>query len=296
MSRARTPRSRTRLALTGAAVLAGVSVPAVASATGDDGVGIVVENAGDQANAIRLPASAVVGQTAQTTLVLVMDLSVDAGGMSTEVGIGLEMAMTSEVTELTDDGGYVAVTTLDNVEITDLPEGADESGVPCIGVAGVQLEQTFDAAGNAVSAEAVGGDLGPAEAACVEQLTSTQSQATIVFPSEPIGPGASWSADLVTENQGIEIPVTYHYALTDVSDGRYTIEASLDSDFEVEQDGISGTGNMSGSGSTTGAVDNPLDVSTSFDVALDMVSSLEDGDMSMTVDMDIDVLSEVPPS
>ena len=107
MSRARTPRScRHVLALSGAAVLAGVSVPAVASATGgDDGVGIVVENAGDQANAITLPAPAVVGQTAQTTLVLVMDLSVDAGGMSTEVGIGLEMAMTSEVTELTDDGG-----------------------------------------------------------------------------------------------------------------------------------------------------------------------------------------------
>ena len=117
-----------------------------------------------------------------------------------------------------------------------------------------------------------------------------------MFPAEPIGPGATWTADLVTANQGVEIPVTYRYTLTDVSNGRYTIDATFDSDFEVSQDGFTWTGHMSGSGSTTGAVGNPLDMSLSFQVAMDMQSEIEDGDMSMSIDMNIDVLSEVPRS
>jgi hypothetical protein len=203
-------RPRNRLVLVAAAAFAAAAaIPAAAAASGDDEATIVVEDAGDQANAITLPAPAEVGQIVESTTTL--DMSVAIGGsMSTELAVGMEIAMTSEVTEVAADGGYVALTTLDRVEVTDMPDGANEADVPCVGITGLQIEQRFDAASNPVSTEPVGAGLGAAESACVAQLSSTQSQAAVVFPSEPIGPGATWSADLVTVNQGIEVPVTYH--------------------------------------------------------------------------------------
>ena len=206
-----------RLLLVVAAAFGAAAVPAAASAGGDDGaVDVVLEDAGDQANAITLPAPARVGQVAESTTALDMRAAL-GGAMSTEVAVGMEIAMTSEVTEVAVDGGYVTLTTLHRVDVTDLPAGADEADVPCVGVTGLQIEQRFDAAGNPVSTESVGKGLGPAETACVEQLSSTQSQSAVVFPNEPVGPGASWSAELVTVNEGVEVPVTYHYTLTEVS-------------------------------------------------------------------------------
>jgi hypothetical protein len=213
------------------------------------------------------------------------------GGMSTEVAIGMEIAMTAEVTEVAADGGYVALTTLHRVDVTDMPDGADEAEVPCVGVTSLQFEQRFDAAGNAVSTEAVG-DLGPAESACVAQLSSTQSQTAVVFPAEPVGPGASWSADLVTVSEGVEVPVTYHYTLTAVSGGRYTIDATLDAEFEVDEGGVAASGTMIGSGTLSGAVDNPLVISSSFDISMDMASDADD--FSMDLDINIDLTAEAP--
>ena len=296
MSRAPRILPRFALAIVAVAVVAAAD-PVSASASGDDAdLDIVVESTGDQSNAITLPAPAAVGQTGQSTIAMNMDLGLEGGGMSTAFGVGLEMSMTTEVTEVLADGGYVAHTTLDSVEVSDLPEDSEEAEFPCVGMTGIELEQSFDAAGNSTSMEPVGSGLGSAESTCIEQLSSTQSQATVVYPDEPIGPGATWSADIVTENQGIEVPVTYHYTLTEVRDGRFTIQTTLDSDFDVEQDGIVGTGNMSGSGTSSGAVDNPLDSAASFTMALDMVSDIDGEDMTMTFNVDIEVVSVVPAS
>jgi hypothetical protein len=286
----RATTSRPRLLLVaGAMFAAAAAAPAAASAAGEDSdVDVVLDDAGDQANAITLPAPAEVGQVADSTTAL--DLRVALGGaMSMEVAFGMEIAMTSEVTEVAADGGYVAVTTLHGVDVADMPDGADEADVPCVGVTGLQLEQRFDSSGNAVSTEPVG-ELGLAETLCVEQLSSTQSQAAVVFPGEPVGPGASWSADLVTVNEGIEVPVTYHYTLTDVSDGRYSIDATLAAEFEVDEGGVTAAGTMTGSGTLTGAIDNPLVTSTSFDIAMEMASDAED--FSMDFDISIDVQAE----
>jgi hypothetical protein len=197
-----------------------------------------------------------------------------------------------EVTEVSADGGYVTLMTLDAVEITDMPDGADASAVPCVGIEGLQLEQTLDAAGNTVSLEPVGDGLGGTEMACVQQFTSTQSQSAVIFPTEPIGPGASWTAEIVVENQGVELPASYHYTLSDVSNGRYTIEATLDSDIDVSQGGVDVTGTIAGAGTTTGAVTNPLDVSSTFEVTTDMVSSIDGMDMTMSMDMIFDLTTK----
>jgi hypothetical protein len=270
------------MAVTATAAAAATAVPAVASAGSDgDGPTIVVENVGDQSNAITLPASPEVGQAADARV---------------EVAIGLAMDFTMEVTAVSVDGGYVSLLTLDGVEVTDVPPGADASAVPCVGVEGLQLEQSLDAAGNTVSLEPVGTGLGGAEMACVQQFTSTQSQSAVVFPAEPIGQGASWSADVLIENQGVELPVSYHYTLSDVSDGRYTIEATIDSDIDITQGGVGVTGAMAGSGTTTGAVANPLDVSSTFEMTTDMVTSVDGMDMAMSMDANIQMTTTSPQS
>jgi Family of unknown function (DUF6263) len=297
MSRNARTFNRLAIGVVAATTAATAGVPVVASA-GSDGEGpdIVVENAGDQTNAISVPAPAQVGQTAQTTIAVDMDLAVDDGGVSTDVAVGLAMDFTMEVTDVSADGGYVTLLTLDAVEVTDMPEGADSSGVPCFGIEGLQLEQTLDAAGNTLSIEPVGTGLGGGEMACVQQFSSTQSQSAVIFPAEPIGPGASWTAELVVENQGIELPVSYHYVLTDVSNGRYSIETTLESEFDVTQSGVNVTGTMSGSGTTSGDPSNPLDISSTFKATTDLLSSLGGTDMVMTVDMTIDMATAPPAS
>jgi hypothetical protein len=290
-----TPRTITRLALGAAAAATAAvaaAVPVAAAGSTGEGPTIVVENVGDQSNAVTLPAPPQVGQVADTTMAIDMDLAVDDGGSSTEVAVGLAMDLTMEVTEVSADGGYVTLMTLDAVEITDMPDGADASAVPCVGIEGLQLEQTLDAAGNTVSLEPVGDGLGGTEMACVQQFTSTQSQSAVIFPTEPIGPGASWTAEIVVENQGVELPASYHYTLSDVSNGRYTIEATLDSDIDVSQGGVDVTGTIAGAGTTTGAVTNPLDVSSTFEVTTDMVSSIDGMDMTMSMDMIFDLTTK----
>jgi hypothetical protein len=220
-----------------------------------------------------------------STYAVNMAMSTTIGGWTDEASIGLTMAVTSEVTEVLSDGGFVALTSIDGVEATELPDGTDPSTVPCVGVSGLQLEQTFDAAGNTSSVQPVDTGLDTAALECVEEFTSTQTQSTVVFPAEPIGPGASWTADLVFRNQRIEIPVTYHYALVHVADGRYTIDVTLEFDVDVSRNRLPATGTLSGSGTVSGAIDNPMDVATSFEMTMDLTSSMGGRDLTMSIDI-----------
>jgi hypothetical protein len=282
----RTTRTLSRIVLVATTVaVAGAVAPLTAAGSGEEGPNIVVEDAGDQANAVTLPASARVGEVTNSTVALDMAMSTTIGGWIDEASIGLAMTLTSEITEVFPDGGYVALTSLDSVEATELPDGTDPSTVPCVGVSGVQLVQTFDAAANTVSVEAVDTGLDAAALACVEEFTSTQTQSTVVFPAEPIGPGASWTADVVFRSQGIEMPVTYHYTLTDMADGRYTIDATLASDLDVSRNRLSAIGTLSGSGTLSGAIDNPMDVSSSFEMTMGLASSMGGRDLTMTTDI-----------
>ena len=56
------------------------------------------------------------------------------------------------------------------------------------------------------------------------------------------------------------------------------------------------TGTVSGTGTTTGALANPLDVSSTFNVTTDMLSSVDGMDLSMSMDMNIDVATKFSQS
>jgi hypothetical protein len=286
-----------RACLTLAALAAGVGLPAATAHAADDDASsdIILLDPGDQSNAITLPPAPVVGQRAQLSMSMHMDMTIEGGGMSQDAVVGLTIVVTSEVTEVLPDGGYVTLTSLDSVEVAELPEGASASDMPCSGVLGLEFHQTFDAAGSVQSTE-IADDTGldPAEQACVEQWSSSQSQATVVYPDGAVGPGAQWTGEVVTENQGMAIPVTYTYTLTDVTEGRFTIETSIDSDFEYDDGSATGTGTMTGSGTSIGSADNPLDVAGTIQMAMTLDASAGGQQFSMVLDMAVDITSSQP--
>ncbi len=104
---------------------------------------------------------------------------------------------------------------------------------------------------------------------------------------EPTVGGAKWSADLANVAQGVTIPTTYTSEVTDVSDGRYTIAVSYDTSFDTTIEGSAATGTISGSGSTVGSADSPLDVS----FTVDQTMAASSGGVDIDVVVGIDVLA-----
>ena len=287
---------RNRLvALVGLSAIAlGAGLPAGSLLAGsDDGTDgtVVVDSPGDQANTITLPPDAAVGQTASWTMGMNMEMSVSGVGDAVTVPVALEMDTIQSVTEVIPEGGYVEMLSIDRVEITDAPEGADPATFPCGSVNGLELEETFNAAGATVSVEPVSDDLTDAEQECVASFTDSTSTVALVYPAEPVGVGAEWSSNVNVDSQGITIPVTYHYTLTDSGDdGTYSVEVTFDADIDGDIEGAEATGTMTGSGTFTGDIDNPLVVNGTVAQTIDMTidDDGEQADMSIDITIDID--------
>ncbi len=253
-----------------------------ALATGEGDSGVVVESSVDQSNAIMLPPAAVVGQSAVS--VTTFELSITATGVQVDLAIRLDM--TSEVTELTAEGGYVAVTTIDKVELTQVPPGIDVSTLGYDALTGVQFQQTVDATGKTLSTELLNVEsLTDATRASAEGFTGNLQSAQFVYPSEPVGLGAKWTAELEVATEGFAVPATYTYEITDIADGRYTIAVAYDSTFDTTIEGQAATGTLTGLGTVVGSVDNPLAISVTLGQTIDATS----GGVAVSVIVGIDV-------
>jgi hypothetical protein len=269
-----------------AAALSAVALCAPAcvrvSAAGDGDSGVVVQSTGDQSNAISLPPAAAVGQAAAS--VTTIELSIGASGQQIEVAI--EMDTSVSVTELTDDGGYVAVTTVDQIQLTNAPEGVDAAALGYDTLPGAQFEQTFDAHGGVVSAEVLNPEtLSDAARQTVEGFIENLQSAQFVYPDVPVGTGAKWSADLDIVTEGFTIPATYSYEITDITGGRYTIALSFDSSFDTTIDGTAATGTVTGTGTVVASVGNPLELSVTVDETIDATA----GGVAVNVVIGVDV-------
>lgn len=286
MSAMRTSRRIAATAIAAASLIAPIGA-LEASATGEDDSNVVVESTGDQTNAITLPPPAAVGERAVSATSFDLVISAD----DFEIALALQLDMTSEVTELTADGGYVAITTIDHVELTEAPTTVDVSALGYDGLAGAQFQQTFDASGKTMSTELLNADqLGEAARSAAEGFTGNLQSAQFVYPDEPVGVGARWTADLEIATEGFAIPTTYAYELTAITDGRYTIAVSYESEFDTTIEGQQASGDVTGLGTVVGSVDNPLDVSVTLDQTIDATS----GGVDVSVVIGIGVAATVP--
>lgn len=282
MSTLRTSRRIVAAVLSAAALIAPICVGS-ASATGEGDSGVVVESTGDQSNAVTLPPVAVVGQSA--TSATTIELSIAASG---QIDVAIRMDTTVAVTELSPDGGYVAVTTINHIELTNAPPGVDIASLGYESLPGAQFAQAFDANGKLISTELLNADtLSDAARQAAEGFTGNLQSAQFVYPDVPVGVGAKWSADLSVATEGFAIPTTYRYELTGIADGRYTIAVSYNSTFDTTIEGAVATGTVTGAGSVVGSVANPLDLSVTLDQTIDATS----GGESISVVVGIDVVA-----
>ena len=286
-----TPSLCRRLALAAgvtAASIAPSTAPVVAS--GDDGdSAVVIESTGDPATAIVLPPVAIVGQAASSSATI--DFSIAAGGRQVE--LAAEMDLSASVIEVGADGRYVTELTIERLELTTAPAEVDPATLGYDDLAGVQFQQTFEPGGRLLSTELLNAEeLSAAARASAEGFTSNLQTAQFVYPTEAVGIGAAWTAELQLATDGFAIPTSYRFEVTDIAGGRYTLAIGYQSAFDTTVDGTATTGTVSGLGTASASLDNPLDVLV--DLGQTINASTRDADLTVTLGLTITSLSTGP--
>lgn len=252
----------------------------------DDGGTVVVESTG-VGERIMLPPDGVLGQTASSTTVIDISTSVDAP--SVDVSLAVETSTT--VVDVTAPGWYVSIMTIDRIEVTDNSPGVDVSALGYDELVGVQFEQTVNGPGQVASTELVDPEQLSAESQVrASRLMGALQTVAIAFPAEPVGDGANWSVEVDVRTADVTIPVTYSFALTDITDDRYALQISYDGDFETTTIyGNEATGIVTGVGTIDGSVDDPLDVSATVDQTLDASFSRGGENSLVSIELDLDM-------
>jgi hypothetical protein len=258
--------------------------------------GITVEDAGATEGRVRLGV-AHPGDTASTSTRFTVGVSIALPGEDAQtVELTMRVDATSTVTDVADDGGYTTHQTLDRIAVEDAPEGVDldELETQYAALQGATLEQTYDANGVAGEAHLVDAESLPEDArTAAADIEESASTAAIYFPAEEVGVGAAWTATQTTSKQGFDITVTYRYQLTALDGDRYEVAISYDDDVDqqVDRDGstFDVTGSISGGGTASGSVANPLDVATTVDqtLQLDLESDGDTANMEATYHVEV---------
>lgn len=234
---------------------------------------------------IQFPIAYEVGQSATQT-----------GRFATEMGgsmlggesltVDFELAMTTEVTEVDEDGSGVMRITFDSTEVVEAPSGADLSTLDDL--VGVSYEQEFDADGALGDVELVDEDqLTDDQRDAFEEFGAQAQAATVTFPEEAVSVGATWSEDTEIESEGIEIPMTFEYELVALDAETYTLEMTASSDFSDEIDGVDVDGDVLATGTVVGRRDNPLAISVvqNQDITMDADGQ---GSLNLTIDLSLE--------
>lgn len=233
-----------------------------------------------------------VGHTETTTMTL--DQSIDAGQVVDSPA--LELVLTTEVTEATDDE-ITAVSTYTGARVVDDDDpSAAQVEAAIEPMVGYRTTTTFTRFGELVDSESEipDGVTGQVRE-MLEQLGNQAESLTVAFPDDDLGVGATWTATSALELSGIEVEQTASYELVSLDGEEYEISVELTQDYRSgEAEGFEVTG---GDGRTTGTIRGTIGTvfpasstsegSTSVDV--------ESGGQSQTVttDTELTVSTEV---
>jgi len=246
-----------RLAL--ASLLIGASLATLsgsAVASGDEPPGAVVESTGDAATAIPLPPAPTVDARAQT----VTDIGVGIAVGSSTLAFAVRLVSSVGIDDVAPDGGYAATSAFDQVLFT---SGADRIDPAAFDVLmGMTFRQTFAGNGRLTAVEPVG-PVAPTneQLLAFSAVTGNLQGSQAIYPDDAVGVGARWTVEQAVSGESFPVAADYHYELTAIEDGRYTVSVSYTSEFDTVVDGVATAGTVSGLGSINGAVDDPLDVS-----------------------------------
>ena len=286
-------RSKTQRSASSATAL--LVTAALASGCGEadaDAATVVsVFDAGEGAT-IELPVPYEVGQSASMSATFDASIDVSGGGIDETVAFAFRLDLTATVAEVTDDGGSVVNSTIDGAEWIEQPEGIADDLIGDL--VGLTYAETYDASGSPQSRELINDEgLSAEERQAAEELITQSESVAFGFPAEPVAVGATWTSEATVNSNGVEIPATYQYELVRLDDESFTIEVTYDSPVDTEVGGADVSGRISGSGTITGATDNPLELAYEF-VQDATISAQQDGqaiDMQMSITFDNEITS-----
>lgn len=258
--------------------------------------GITVVDPGAPEGRVRLGVGHV-GDTATTSIAFTVGITLALPDESPQtIDLGISVDGTTTISEVGADGGYTAQQTLDRIAVDQAPEGVDLSDLEeqYAALHGATLEQTYDANGVAGESRLLDEESLSEEArTAARDIEESASTATLLFPTEEVGVGATWTATQTTSKQGFDLTVTYEYELTALDGDRYEVAISYDDDVdqEVSEDGTTFdvTGSISGGGTASGSVANPIDVSSTVDqtLQLDLESDGDTANMDATYHVEV---------
>ncbi len=140
--------------------------------------------------------------------------------------------------------------------------------------------------------------LGPA----MDQLKESFSQAGILLPEEPVGPGARWEVSMPVTSQGLTIAQTAAYQLTAIDGDRLTAKETITqsaANQKIQNASTPGPqmelGKMSGTGTgeTTFDLTQVLPAKATFDFHTELSMGAGTGDQKAGVTMKMDVKLEI---
>lgn len=283
---------------TSAPSAASTSAPSPESTTpstegGPSGGRVELLDSGAEGQRIRLPGTAEVGQSAAASVMIDVDLAMEGPEGSEEVPFSMRIDTEAEIVEVT-DAGYVTETMIANAELREGPRGLDPAAFEQI--EGVSFRQQIRPDGTTGEAELVDADQPrDAQREAFDQFIGQLKSASVAYPAEPVGVGARWRATQAVESQGFEFEITYGYELTSIEGDSYTIDVTYDEeiDDEFEQSGQTGrmSGTITGDGTTSGSIANPLLVNTSARQDFDVDIEADGEQLEMTMDVRVDLTS-----
>ena len=192
---------------------------------------------------MQLPAPAEVGQAAHSQADI--QTTIDGGQVT------LQLVTSSSVTSVAGDGSYTAHSIIDAVEVMNAPASANVTSWGFDALVGSSFDRTFAASGAPLTA--------PTRAVTAQSLIlDSVSMVSLGFPPTPVAVGDSWTVAGRISSHGMAFDVTYQCRLAAVDDGTYSVDVSYAEGFSASVAGATSEGTISGTGTLSGSLANPL--------------------------------------
>lgn len=265
-----------------AATLAAATVPAIASATAPG------SDPSAHSTLYQLPAPAVVGQTAQLSVMVDSDIALAAtsGPLSLDIGVAREVAGVD-----TAAGTYSTRSVISDIALSQAPAGFDVSVLES--VRNTSVVQQFDTTGTPLGPAAIENSASTEQSDGGRRLLRLMGVTTLGYPSEPVAVGASWSSTgTAADTSGIIVDVVYQCRLVAVEGQTFTVEVSFAQDFSIADPAhgqIDAT--ISGQGTLQGSLDNVLIVSGAINQTVDGITTVNGATAPLSVASAIQIAS-----
>lgn len=239
--------------------------------------GVVAEQRVEQP--VQLPAPAAQGQTAATRAVI--QSTIDGGEVT------LQLATSSYVTNVAVDGSFTARSVIDAVEVTNAPASADVMSWGFDDLEGSTYQRAYASSGAPLTA--------PSRSAGAESLIlDSISMVSLGFPATPVAVGDLWTVGGRISSHGMTFDVTYQCRLAVVVDGTYSVDISYAESFSASADGAGYEGTISGTGTLSGSLTNPLLVWGGLNQTIDGVRT--EGNSATTLRQDTSIALQASES